>query len=173
MKKSSAWAYRVVSSEDQSDTLPHQLAWAKDTAEKQGWTLTRIFDGVASGKTGVRSKFEEMLTALKGLSKEQRPKYILLTRLDRIGRGDLTRSMVALQSVRELGPKVWSREENGEVKVDGAMLQLIAAVKFAVAAQENEVRIDKAKATYVQRRKARETDPRRAITSNGPYGTRY
>ena len=173
MKKSSAWAYLVVSSEDQSDTLPHQLAWAKDTAEKQGWTLTRIFDGVASGKTGVRSKFEEMLTALKGLSKEQRPEYILLTRLDRIGRGDLTRSMVALQSVKELGPKVWSREENGEVKVDGAMLQLIAAVKFAVAAQENEVRIDKAKATYVQRRKARETDPRRAITSKGPYGTRF
>ena len=53
------------------------------------------------------------------------------------------------------------------------MLQLIAAVKFAVSAQENEVRIDKAKATYTQRRKARETDPHRALTSKGPYGTRF
>ena len=173
MKNSIAWAYLVVSSEDQSDSIVHQLAWAKDTAEKRGWTLARIFDGVASGKTGVRTKFEEMLTGLRALPKEERPEYILLTRLDRIGRGDLTRSMVALQSVNELGPKVWSREENGEVKVDGAMLQLIAAVKFAVAAQENEVRIDKAKATYTQRRKARETDPRRAVTSKGPYGTRF
>jgi hypothetical protein len=42
-----------------------------------------------------------------------------------------------------------------------------------IAGLENEVRIDKAKATYERRRKAPETDPRRAITSKGPYGTRY
>ncbi|HKU82056.1 MAG TPA: recombinase family protein [Candidatus Tumulicola sp.] len=173
MKAKTAWAYLVVSTEDQSDTLPNQLAWAKDTSEKNGWTLERVFDGVASGKLGVRTKFEEMLTALKGLPKDDRPAYVLLTRLDRIGRGDLTRSMVALQSVKELGPRVWSREENGEVKVDGAMMQLIAAVKFAVAAQENEVRIDKAKAEYDRRRKARAGDSRIAVSNAYPYGLTF
>lgn len=170
--KKTAWAYLVVSSEDQSDTLPHQLAWAKDEAERKGWDLTRIFDGVASGRDGVRAIFDDMLGALKAARAEQRPAYILMTRLDRIGRGNMVESQVALHEVHSLGTRIWSRE-GGEVKLDNAMDALIAAVKLAVGSQENEVRRDKAKATYVQRRKARETDPRRAITSKGPYGTYF
>ncbi len=47
------------------------------------------------------------------------------------------------------------------------------AVKFAVAAQENEVRIDKAKAEYDRRREARETDPRIAVSNAYPYGLTF
>jgi hypothetical protein len=49
---STAWAYLVVSSEAQAETLAHQEAWANEVARAHSWTITSTFRGVSSGRLG-------------------------------------------------------------------------------------------------------------------------
>jgi hypothetical protein len=95
-----------------------------------------------------------------------------MIRLDRLGRGTGIDSMAALSEIYNLGTIVHTRQD-GDVKLSRAADAILPMFRSLIAGLENETRIDKANATYDRRRKARETDPRRAITSKGPYGTRF
>ena len=168
-----AWAYCVVSSEGQSDTLPHQLAWCRDVAARQTWTITRELSDVSSGKYGSRDAYQKMLADIRALPTDKRPEWVLMIRLDRVGRGDnLAHVQVTLSDLYDLGCKVFTRED-GAIPMDSAMSQLIAAIKLAVAQQENSVRTDKLMASYARRRQLRATDPTVSVTTRPPYGLLY
>jgi DNA invertase Pin-like site-specific DNA recombinase len=145
------WALAVVSSEGQVETLPYQRQWAQDCAKQHGWRLGHVVEGVSSGKAGPRRVVRGMLAELRALEPEGRPKFVLMIRADRIGRGDMVESQIILRDLRELGVGVYTRDQ-GEVKLDSAMQQAISAVTLAVAAHENEIRSEKM--LVVRRRKA-------------------
>jgi DNA invertase Pin-like site-specific DNA recombinase len=137
-----AWALAVVSSNPQAETLPHQRKWAEDVAKNKGWRLVRVIEGVASGKSGPRKLVREILSDLRALEPEARPSWLLMIRTDRLGRGTVLESQIALNSILELGVRVFTRDD-GEVKLDSAMDELFSAAKLAVARLENDVRADK------------------------------
>jgi hypothetical protein len=173
MKKSAAWLLAVVSDVGQAETLPDQKVWAAATAEREGWTIEREFSKAgSSGKSGVRSLVDDMVGALRDTPEPKRPERILMIRLDRLGRGTGLDNMAVLSEIYNLGTIVHTRQD-GDVKLSRAADAIVPMFRSLIAGLENETRIDKAKATYDRRRKARETDPRRAITSKGPYGTRF
>lgn len=162
----SAWAVLVVSSERQAETLPYQRAWAQEAAAEKGWRLTRTFEDVSSGKAGPRKLVRRMLTELESLEAAQRPQWVMMIRLDRVGRGSIIESQMVLHELKNLGVAVWTRD-GGEERLDSAMQQLIAAAKLAVSTHENEVRSDKARSTYARKRKEG-----KAVGNQRPYGLR-
>jgi len=148
-----AWALLAVSSEPQSETLPHQRAWAEQTCREKGWHLARAFEGVASGKDGPRRLTQELLLELRATPVAERPAHVLMVRLDRVGRGSIVESQIVVRDLFVLGARVYTRDA-GEVRLDSAMDELIAAVQMAVARHENEVRSDKIASVYRRRRAA-------------------
>jgi DNA invertase Pin-like site-specific DNA recombinase len=163
--RNSAWAYLAVSSSPQETMLEEdQLAWARDEAERQGWTITHVVRGVGSGKLGPRAMARELLVQLRALDPEQRPDYVLITRIDRVGRGAIVETQLVFHELRELGVRAYTRED-GEVRSDTPLEQLMVAMKATLAAQENEVRRDKALATYRRRAAAGRT-----VGNKRPYG---
>jgi DNA invertase Pin-like site-specific DNA recombinase len=162
-----AWALLVVSSDIQAESLAHQRAWAEETAKAKGWTLDRVFEGVSSGKDGPRRLLREMVGELRKLDAAARPGWLLMIRADRIGRGRIAESQIAQHELIDLGVRIWTRND-GELKLDSAMDQLIAAVRATTAAFENEVRVDKARAIYRRKRAAG-----LAIGNRRPYGLAF
>ena len=153
MKRETAWALCVVSSDPQGGTLEDQRSWAARTAKERGWTLGRVFEGVSTGKVGPRKIVEELLAAIRSLAPEKRPQWLLLIRLDRIGRGSAVQGQLVLQTLLELGVRVWTRD-GGEEKIDTAMDELRAFVKLTVGRHENDVRREKAVNVYRRKREA-------------------
>lgn len=145
------WAALVVSSEQQADTLPHQRAWAQETAKNNGWTISRFFEGVASGKDGPRRLLRDVVAEIRLLQTTERPRFVLMIRLDRVGRGSITESAVVLHELKALGVGVWTRDQ-GEMRLDSAMDELIVAAQLAVARHENDVRKEKMRSHYRRRR---------------------
>ena len=89
-----------------------------------------------------------------------------MIRLDRVGRGSIIDSQIFVRDLLVLGARIYTRDQ-GEIRLDSAMDELIAAVQLAVARHENDVRCDKARAVYRRRRDAGQ------VTSNwAPYGLR-
>ncbi len=160
------WALAVVSSEGQSETLVHQRKWAEETATARGWRLARIVEGVATGKAGPRRLVRDLLADLAALDAEVRPKKLLMIRADRLGRGSIVESQIVLRDLLALGVGVFTRDQ-GDVKLDSAMDELISAATLAVARHENDVRRDKMKG--VRRRKREAGEP----MGKAPYGLRY
>jgi DNA invertase Pin-like site-specific DNA recombinase len=160
------WALAAVSSEGQSETLAHQRKWAEDAAASHGWRLSRVIEGVATGKAGPRRIVRELLADLRALDAEARPKKLLMIRADRLGRGSIVESQIVLRDLLELGVGVFTRDQ-GDVKLDSAMDELISAATLAVARHENEVRREKMLAVYRRKRAAGEV-----IGSKAPYGLR-
>jgi hypothetical protein len=87
-----------------------------------------------------------------------------MIRADRLGRGSIVESQIILRDLLELGVGVFTRDQ-GEVKLDSAMDELISAATLAVARHENEVRREKSLAVYRRKRAAGER-----IGSKAPYG---
>lgn len=161
-----AWAFLAVSAAPQEHMLEaDQLAWARQTAEANGWALTHTVRGVASAKDGPRAVVRQLLRELRDLEPEQRPHWVLMTRIDRVSRGTISSTLVVMHDLKELGVRVWSREEGREVRIDAAQEEFLVAAKALVAAQENEVRRDKQLATYRRKRSAG-----MAIGNKRPYG---
>lgn len=160
----SAWALVAVSSEGQADTLQHQRRWAEEVAVSQGWRLTRVVEGVSSGRAGPRRLVRELLADLRALTPEARPQWLLMVRADRLGRGSIVESQIVLRDLLALGVAVFTRDQ-GEVKLDTAMAELISAATLAVAAHENEVRADRQLAVYRRKRAAGER-----VGNRLPYG---
>jgi DNA invertase Pin-like site-specific DNA recombinase len=151
--KTGVWSLSVVSSEAQAETLQHQRAWAKETAKRCGWHITRSIEGVSSGKDGPRRLLRDILADLKNLDPDARPARILVIRLDRVGRGSVAESAIVLHELLQLGVGVHTRDQ-GDVKLDSAMDELIAAAQLAVARHENDVRRDKMRTVYRRKREA-------------------
>jgi len=148
-----AWAFLVVSSDQQEVTLDDQARWARDIAAEKGWAIAREFRGVASGRDGPRSLLREMIAALRALPASARPAWILMIRADRLGRGRVVDTQIVLHDIVDMGVRIWTRD-GGELKVDSAVDQIIASVKAGLAQLENEVRSDKRRATIAKKRAA-------------------
>ena len=161
---STAWALLAVSSEAQAETLQYQRAWAEAACADRKWNLTRVIDGVASGKDGPRRLSLDVLLEIRAAPIEARPHYLLMTRLDRVGRGSIIDSQIFVRDLFVLGVRVVTRDQ-GEVRLDSAMDELIAAVQMAVARHENDVRRDKARAVYRRRVNAGQV-----VSNRAPYG---
>lgn len=127
-----AWALLVVSLEAQVETLPHQRAWAESVALERGWCLTRFIQGVASGKLGPRRLTQDVLLEIRAAAPEARPTHVLMIRMDRIGRGSIVDSQIFVRDLLGLGARLFTRDQ-GEIKLDSARDELIAAVQMAVA----------------------------------------
>jgi DNA invertase Pin-like site-specific DNA recombinase len=162
----SVWLLAAVSSEGQAETLPHQRAWGEEVASTRGWRLTRIIEGVATGKAGPRRIVRDLLTDIRALDAEARPTRLLMIRADRLGRGSIVESQIVLRDLHDLGVSVFTRDQ-GEVKLDSAMDELISAATLAVARHENDVRREKMR--QVRRRKREAGEP----MGKAPYGLRY
>jgi DNA invertase Pin-like site-specific DNA recombinase len=162
----SVWLLAAVSSEGQAETLPHQRAWGEEVASTRGWRLTRIIEGVATGKTGPRRIVRDLLADIRALDVEARPTRLLMIRADRLGRGSIVESQIVLRDLRDLGVSVVTRDQ-GELKLESAMDELISAATLAVARHENDVRRDKMR--QVRRRKREAGEP----MGKAPYGLRY
>lgn len=158
------WALAVVSSDGQSDTLVHQRRWAEEAAAAHGWRLTRVIEGVASGKAGPRQMVRDLIAELRSIDAAARPAQILMIRADRLGRGSVIESQVVLRDVLALGVGIFTRDQ-GSVKLDSAMDELISAATLAVARHENDVRRDKMRSVYRQKRARGEL-----VGNRAPYG---
>lgn len=145
-----AWALLVVSADKQSDTIEHQDASLTEISTANRWEIERKFRGVSTGKDGPRKIVRKMLAEMKALPAESRPAWLLMTRLDRVGR-EAIECQIVLSEILKLGVRVWTRE-GGEERGDKAMERFVSAAKFFVAEQENEVRRDKMLAVHRRRR---------------------
>jgi DNA invertase Pin-like site-specific DNA recombinase len=148
---STAWSYLVVSSEQQAETLDFQQRWSEETATANAWTVTRTFRGVSTGKYGTRKLLEELLGELRATPKPQRPKRILMVRLDRTGRGLGLEALAALAEIHALGVTVHTRED-GDVALSRASDVLKPVLRILQGALENEVRADRSRAGHRRRR---------------------
>jgi DNA invertase Pin-like site-specific DNA recombinase len=169
---STAWALLVVSDSGQAETLPNQEAWAREAAAQNGWTITRTFSGVSTGKWGTRGLASQMINELEELPPESRPERVCMIRLERLGRGDGTDAIESFLRIRKLGVIVHTRLD-GDVSYGKASELLMPVLRFFIGGMENEVRRDKLNATYARRREAHKTDPTVALSNRPPYGLQF
>ncbi len=137
-----AWAYLVVSSEQQADTLDDQQAWADRTARAHGWEITRWFKDTSTGKSGARKLLDDLVEALRAMKPAERPARVLMTRLDRLGRGDGLEPIEYFAKIRTLGPVIHTRED-GDNAIHRASDALKPILRVLTGALENEARRDK------------------------------
>jgi DNA invertase Pin-like site-specific DNA recombinase len=161
---STVWALLVVSSVAQAETLRYQRSWAEGVAKEKGWRIGRFIEGVASGTEGPRRLSRDLLIEIRATALEARPAYVLMIRLDRVGRGSIVDSQIFVRDLLALGTRVFTRDA-GETRLDSAMDELVAAVQMAVARHENDVRRDKMNAVYRRRLAAGQV-----ISNRPPYG---
>lgn len=147
----------AVSADKQVETLAHQQHMAEQTAELKGWTLEHVLgvgrEGVGSGKSGPRAIVVRLIAELTALPAEQRPAWVWMRRVDRAGRGRAADSLVALHAITDLGVRIWDHD-SGEVRLDTAEGEIVAAIKTGLARLDEQTRIGKALAGYARRRAA-------------------
>lgn len=158
----------AVSSEQQAETLAHQQRMAEQAAAQKGWQIDRVIgagrEGVGSGKAGVRAVIALLIAELRALEPAERPAWVWMRRVDRTGRGRAAESLVALHEIADLGVRIWDHD-TGEVRLDTAEGELVAALKAGLARMENQTRIGKALAGYERRRAAG-----KVAANKRPYG---
>ncbi|MDB5042236.1 MAG: hypothetical protein JWN27_2962 [Candidatus Eremiobacteraeota bacterium] len=164
MKGQSAWLLLVVSSEAQTESIDDYRRMAREDAAKNGWAIEREFAGASSGKDGPRALLMQMTAELELTIAASRPAWVWMRRVDRVGRGRIAESTLAMHRIADLGVRIWDHDA-GEVKLDTAANQLIASFRSGMAAMENEVRRGKAVAVYAKRRAAGAV-----IGNKMPYG---
>lgn len=157
-----AWLYAAVSSERQAEDLAAQEVWARGVCDREGWDLSRIFSKPGTGKHGPRKLLLSLISELQHAP--VKPDVVLMNRLDRIGRGKVSDSQVALAQITDLGVRVFTREQ-GFVANDSWVDELINAVRFAVARQENDAKADRARAGHETKRQEGKH------AGHAPYGT--
>jgi DNA invertase Pin-like site-specific DNA recombinase len=151
--KESCWILSVVSSNPQETSLAQQTSWARKTAKTNGWTVGRVFEGVASGKRGTRKLLDDLIAELRELPKVQRPTWLCTVRIDRLGRGTSLETMGALAELRSLGVRLFTRED-GAVSVERASEAILPSIRAIVSALEGETRADRTRAGVSRRRSA-------------------
>ncbi len=146
-----AWTLAVVSTDGQEETLATQQALLEAFAADHGWNVTRRFEEISSGKAGVRKAFLDMMAALRAEPPATRPATVILKRQDRVGRGRILDTQIALAELRELGVKMYTVLE-GEIANETWMDDVINTLRAGVAQHENAVRSDKLRAGHARRR---------------------
>jgi len=164
------WLYFVVSSDRQAETLEFQRSRLEEIVAANGWRVTRTFpdnpeNGVSTGKCGARELLEALLTALELQPKAQRPQRVLMTRLDRMGRGIGLDSIAALAKIHKLGVIVHTLEDGDNV-FNRASDVLKPVLRIFTGALENEARSDKSRAGHARRRAQGKHS-----SGHAPYGT--
>ena len=163
-KKSAAWAYLVVSSEQQAETIEFQRRWAAEAALQHGWDITETFDGVSSGKDGTRVLLKRLVERLEKTTASERPERVLMIRLDRLGRGLGLEALAALAQITQLGVTIHTRQD-GDYKIARASDSLLPLMRIVTGGIENEARRDKALDTYKRRRLGG-----LSVSNKRPYG---
>jgi len=163
-KQATAWAYLVVSSEAQAETLSFQKRWATETAHQHGWVITETFSGVSSGRDGTRGLLKSLVDRLEKIPPSDRPVRVMMTRLDRLGRGLGLEALAAMAQITQLGVVIHTRQD-GDHKIARASDSLLPLMRIVVGGVENEARRDKALDTYKRRRLNGQT-----VSNKRPYG---
>jgi len=158
-----AWAYLVVSSGVQQETLRDQESWSRACAAEHEWEITRVFEGVSSGRDGARKLLGTLLTELRATPKASRPDRVLMIRIDRLGRGDGIEAVAALAEIRRLGVAIHTRQD-GDVRIDRASDAILPMLRSITGALENESRAEKSRAMHERKRAAHE------VQGLPPYG---
>src|SRR5579884_2306227 len=163
----SVWLYVVVSSEKQAETLDFQEQRLREHAAAQQWIVDegRVFKSRSTGKHGTRKLLDELLCALEQTPKRERPARILMTRLDRTGRGIGLDSIEAMAKIRRLGVIIHTLED-GDNAFNRASDILKPVLRIVTGALENEARADKSRAGHARRRAQGKHS-----SGNAPYGT--
>jgi DNA invertase Pin-like site-specific DNA recombinase len=78
---------------------------------EHGWTITRTFRGVSSGRDGTRGLLETLLAKLRETRPGERPNRVLMTRLDRLGRGLGIEALAAIAEIVRLGVTIHTRQD--------------------------------------------------------------
>lgn len=162
--KNTAWTYLVVSSEQQSETIPYQRRWAAEVALQHAWVITETFEGVSSGKDGTRALLRKLVDRLERTPPQDRPERVLMIRLDRLGRGLGLEALAALAQITQLGVTIHTRQD-GDCKIARASDSILPLMRIVTGGIENEARRDKALDTYKRRRLKGLT-----ISNKRPYG---
>ena len=163
-RERNVWAYLVVSSDLQAETLAHQKEWARQQAAEKHWDITVTFDGVSTGKDGVRGILEQLLIRLRKTPLAERPSRVLMTRLDRLGRGLGLEAMGALAEITRLGVLIHTRQD-GDYNLLRASDSILPTMRIITGAIENEARRDKATAVFKRKR-----DAGLVAATKRPYG---
>jgi len=163
-KKGHVWAYLVVSSEQQVETIDYQRMWAREAAQQHGWSITETFDGVSSGKDGTRALLKRLVARLEATAAYERPERVLMIRLDRLGRGLGLEALAALAQITQLGVTIHTRQD-GDYRIARASDSILPLMRIVTGGIENEARRDKALDTYKRRRLNNLT-----VSNKRPYG---
>jgi DNA invertase Pin-like site-specific DNA recombinase len=161
-----AWAYLVVSSEQQAETLEHQESWARETAASHEWQIKASLRGVSSGRDGTRDLLETLLARLRALPAAARPARVLMIRLDRLGRGLGLEAVASIAELARLGVVIHTRQD-GDYTLERASDSILPLMRVVTGAIENEARRDKAKAVFKRRR-----EKGQVVCNKRPYGLR-
>lgn len=162
-----AWALLVVSSEGQTESLPDQRKRAEAAVAAKGWTLERAFEGASTGREGPRKLLRTLVSELRALPAEARPAWVMMIRQDRVGRGRIDESLFILHEIRDLGPRLWLIDKGGELRLDSATDDFIAAAEAYVSTRDNELKRERLRNVYARRRQMG-----RPVSSKRPYGLR-
>lgn len=146
------WAYCRVSTrkEEQEESLDSQEAWARSFAQEAGATL-RVFSERQSAKTTIgRPIFNGMMADLAAMPKARRPKYLLVTALDRLSRS--TRDTLnVIEALREYNVTIFDRRL-GEVTAT-EFPQVASLIGMSLAGEaENFGRSQRMKQSWERRR---------------------
>lgn len=163
-RERNVWAYLVVSSDLQAETLVHQKEWARQQAAERHWDISVFFDGVSTGKDGVRGILEQLLIRLRKTPLAERPSRVLMTRLDRLGRGLGLEAIGALAEITRLGVVIHTRQD-GDYHLLRASDSILPTMRIITGAIENEARRDKATAVFKRKR-----DAGLVAATKRPYG---
>jgi DNA invertase Pin-like site-specific DNA recombinase len=150
-----AWVLAVVSSAPQADDLAFHEADAHRLCAEKGWEVERVFSDVASGNRGVRALLTQLIAELRLTPKALRPQWIVMARLDRVGRGSIIDGQVALRDILQLGTRVWTLD-HGERRLDSADEEMLTAIELSLARRDNDIRRQKSLAFHARKRAAGE-----------------
>ncbi len=161
----SAWAYcRVSTTKDEQElSLEEQQRWARNWAADEGLSVT-LFSERASAKTTLgRKVFLEMVSRLESVPAKERPRYLLITSLDRLSR-DITDTLVAARMLNEMGVFLYVRDR-GVVRSDSFADRAALVGQSLGGEAENEARSQRARASWQRRRREG-----KAMSNKVPYG---
>jgi DNA invertase Pin-like site-specific DNA recombinase len=122
------------------------------------------YEEASTGKERVRQLLTTLIADLKALPAAGRPGWVMMTRVDRVGRGRIDASLFAQHEILDLGVRIWTRDD-GEIKLESSHDEFKAAAKAYVSRIENDNRIDKLKEMYARKRAAG-----LVVGSKLPYG---
>lgn len=137
-----AWAYLVASSAQQSETLANQDRWARETAAKNGWTISHVEKGISSGQSGPRKLTGSVIDHLRRLPASERPARLLVMRLDRLGRDNPIEMCAVIGELQQLGVTIHTRDD-GDYTMTKAAGTIVPIMKLILDGIEREIRRDR------------------------------